>query len=295
VALYEILLELGSGGYFAKQRSFTWLVHSIMDCWDPRDAMDDLLDAMVAEGIIKPSQRAKLRKMLDAMIAAKKAGASGDDLLKWDQDICSYLWRPPDEEPPISKIVSPPLEVVLSGTVLLQAEQVGDNDACLAMWYLSGPTGRAFIGASEDPTDGFGTECDTHAFPDGGYTLRVRMFDEDANFTVNEQSVVIKQTCVNVPPIAVAGGPYVADMLVGIELDGSASWDPNEGCGDTIVDYAWDIGGDGVWDPIGPIVFLDPTELDELGEGDHTIILRVTDSAGEVGTDTTVLTVLVLP
>ncbi|MCD6496289.1 MAG: hypothetical protein J7K54_03395 [Candidatus Aenigmarchaeota archaeon] len=49
----------------------------------------------------------------------------------------------------------------------------------------------------------------------------------------------------NSPPEMDAGGPYVINEGEPLELDASESADPDEGCGDSIEKYVWDLDGDG--------------------------------------------------
>ena len=49
-------------------------------------------------------------------------------------------------------------------------------------------------------------------------------------------------------PVADAGGPYSVDEGADLLLDGTASSDPDAGCGDSIVSYEWDVDNDGQFD-----------------------------------------------
>ena len=90
------------------------------------------------------------------------------------------------------------------------------------------------------------------------------------------------------------------DSLV---LDGRGSDDVNEGCGDEIAEYAWDLNGDGDFDDDDDVSGARPTiEWDDLdrilegpanrdtGEPFNTVTLRVTDSRGLTGTAQTRVT-----
>ena len=86
----------------------------------------------------------------------------------------------------------------------------------------------------------------------------------------------------NFPPIANAGGPYVADEGIPLELDGSASFDPDSGA----LTYAWDITHDGLDD--GATAKVVHTFSDD---GWYMVALRVTDPEGRRATATTTVTV----
>jgi ELWxxDGT repeat protein len=85
-------------------------------------------------------------------------------------------------------------------------------------------------------------------------------------------------------PTADAGVSYTAAPGGVVELDGTASSDPDPG---EVLSYAWDLDGDGVFgelgagadrgDELGPTVEF---SADGLGEGTYPVQLRVTNSAG---------------
>ena len=90
---------------------------------------------------------------------------------------------------------------------------------------------------------------------------------------------------VNYRPVAQAGGPYIITPGMGLTLDGSESWDPNESAGDYIASYEWDLNNDGIFDDAGgQTVVLSPEET--AGRGWNRIgtsipiSLKVTDSFG---------------
>jgi alpha-tubulin suppressor-like RCC1 family protein len=97
------------------------------------------------------------------------------------------------------------------------------------------------------------------------------------------------EACANGAPVANAGGPYTATIGNGVNLDASASNDPDAACGDSIVSYEWDFSDDGAYD----LVVALPTELASpgLAPGAYTVRVRVTDSAGATGTATAALTI----
>jgi len=84
----------------------------------------------------------------------------------------------------------------------------------------------------------------------------------------------------NNPPVADAGGPYIGQVGQSITLDGSGSVEPDPG--DSIISYEWDLNNNGQYDDATGI---NPTWTWST-VGSYTIGLRVTDSFGEIDTDT---------
>jgi PKD repeat protein len=93
----------------------------------------------------------------------------------------------------------------------------------------------------------------------------------------------------NHPPIANAGGPYTVDEGSTVTLDGSGSSDPD---GDPLI-YEWDVEGDGVFDISSSSPSLSVTYPD--GPDEYTVVLRVSDAAGETDTDTATVNVNNVP
>ena len=77
-------------------------------------------------------------------------------------------------------------------------------------------------------------------------------------------------------------------------LDGTGSSDPNAASGDVIVSYEWDLGADGSYEFTGPTPTVPWSALQNLPQPGLAIPigLRVTDSFGATGTDTTELRIL---
>jgi plastocyanin len=88
---------------------------------------------------------------------------------------------------------------------------------------------------------------------------------------------------VNQPPVADPGGPYIVCVGAPIDLDGTASTDPDG----TIVSYAWDLDGGDPAHATGPT----PT-VSYLTAGLRVITLVVTDDDGATGTATTTVDVI---
>ncbi len=128
----------------------------------------------------------------------------------------------------------------------------------------------------------------TNGYPDLGhdYDVTAILRVTDNVFVTDDKSVTVQVRSGNVPPVADAGGPYSGAVGAPICLDGTGSYDPNEGppLNDEIVSWEWDINGNGV--------FNDPEDLSGptpcptwftpyVGK----VYLRVTDKFGL--TDTT--------
>ena len=83
-------------------------------------------------------------------------------------------------------------------------------------------------------------------------------------------------------PAANAGGPYSGKEGATIHFDGSMSTDPGQNSG--IVEYAWDVDGNGEYDVFSETPSASYTYPDDF-EGN--VVLRVTDLAGKTSTSTT--------
>jgi hypothetical protein len=127
------------------------------------------------------------------------------------------------------------------------------------------------------------------------FTYRI----SDGADVANPAVVAINVTDVvqaNQPPLAQAGGPYALDLGGSLQLDGSASSDPD--AGDTIVGFDWDLNDDGAFhDASGAIPLVTAAQVSALGlaPGTHTVRLRVTDSQGATGVAITTLTIRGIP
>ena len=90
-------------------------------------------------------------------------------------------------------------------------------------------------------------------------------------------------TVLELPPVAVIGGPYTGVEGQPVQLDASGSSDPNGGP----LSYAWDLNNDGLYDnATGPMPSAAWPD-----NGVYTIGLLVTDSAGLTGTASTTVTI----
>ncbi len=115
----------------------------------------------------------------------------------------------------------------------------------------------------------------------GVRTVAGRIRDKDGGTTI--YSATVEVTPPNHPPIAYAGGPYAASEGGSVMLDGRGSSDPDQGSGDSIVSYAWDLDADGIFDDaVGSTAAWTYDD-----NGTYPVALRVTDTHGATGTATT--------
>ena len=119
-----------------------------------------------------------------------------------------------------------------------------------------------------------------------------------------EASFGFEITADNRPPVA---RPSVVDYEIiegeGLHLDGRQSNDPDDDTGDRIVEWAWDLDGNGAYDdavdrhgervdvPWAALQHLDRVTDPVWGRPKNPATLRVTDTAGAQGTATFTLTV----
>ncbi|MDX9704059.1 MAG: PKD domain-containing protein, partial [Candidatus Auribacterota bacterium] len=136
----------------------------------------------------------------------------------------------------------------------------------------------------------------SHNFPMfRSYLVAVRAVDDNApeRSSIATEELVISEG--NLAPIARTGGPYRTEIGQGILLNASASSDPNAACGDSIIEYAWDIdGNDSTWEIISsnPQATLPWASISgwTIGQA-YPVKLRVTDTFGEAAYAQTTATV----
>ncbi|MCJ2540775.1 MAG: PKD domain-containing protein, partial [Candidatus Thermoplasmatota archaeon] len=118
----------------------------------------------------------------------------------------------------------------------------------------------------------------------GMYQVRMEVEDEDGSTA----RVIVTVIVTDVVPVADAGGPYEVDEGEELAFDASGSFEP----GDHIVDYAWDMNGDGLFDVRG----ADATAAWSWTiAGTHEVSLTVTDAEGNMDETSAAVTVLDLP
>ncbi|MBK7393685.1 MAG: VCBS repeat-containing protein [Chloracidobacterium sp.] len=154
----------------------------------------------------------------------------------------------------------------------------------------AGP-GRSIVSYSWDFGDtGTGAGISTsHAYSQYGPYSVVLTVTDDIGQTDTE-TVNVSVSLGNLPPVSAPGGPYLADLGSGFSLNGSGSSDPNAGCGDSIVSYAWSIDS-GVILLTTATPSLSSAQINSLGIGIHSVALTVTDTFGNPNTASTTLSI----
>jgi PKD repeat protein len=129
----------------------------------------------------------------------------------------------------------------------------------------------------DDGSHGSGVKP-THTYSSSGiYNVTLTVTDTEG--ASDSDNCVITVLSVNQPPIANGGGPYYVDEGSSLELNGSASLDPNN---DTLY-YRWDLDNDGTWDTSWS---LSPKVTNTwMDDGTYVVILQVMDVLNETDMD----------
>jgi len=124
-------------------------------------------------------------------------------------------------------------------------------------------------------------ETAVHTYTKAGtYTITLRVTDDNGARGNATQTILVE----NVAPVAAAGADLVIDEARTARFDGTGSTD-NE-TDQPILEYAWDLDGDGVPDAVGSR----PTRNYD-DDASLTTTLTVTDDDGATGSDALALTV----
>jgi len=128
-------------------------------------------------------------------------------------------------------------------------------------------------------TGGSGSQV-SHAFMRfGTYNAQLTVTDNNVPAKTAITSIMVNVNQGNASPVANPGGPYTVTLGNGTALNGSASYDPDASCGDSIT-YAWDIGN-GILFLSGSSPSLTAAQISMLGGlGTYPVKLTVTDSFG---------------
>ena len=155
----------------------------------------------------------------------------------------------------------------------------GFNDKTSSVRW-SAPKGCEIILYEHDSYDG-----DKLVLSGNGYTKSYSDLD-DYEFGDKTSSVKFRGTCDNKPPIANANGPYTISEGSSVQLNGSASYDPDN---DPLT-YQWDFNGDGNYnDATGSQPTFSAATLD--GPSVITVSLLVSDNWEGSDTSNTTVTV----
>ena len=121
----------------------------------------------------------------------------------------------------------------------------------------------------------------------GEYAVTLRVTDSQPLPVTDTMTVLVDVNQGNNPPVpCFTTSPSPSGPGEDILLDATASFDPNEGCGDSIISYEWDLDGDGAYDGpfdlTGVLATIPGTWI--TGSGSLTVTLRVTDGFGVAAT-----------
>jgi len=159
-----------------------------------------------------------------------------------------------------------------AGTTLVQFDGRGstdaDNDPLTYAWDFG------------DMTTGSGAQP-THTYTNAGdFTVTLVVNDGFVDSAPGTASATISAPPMNLPPVAVPGGPYDGQPGQPVVFDGSASSDPN---GDTLA-YTWDFGDSSFGDGVAP-------SHTYATVGTFTVTLTVNDGAVDSDPATTSVTI----
>lgn len=223
---------------------------------------------LVASGVATTPDQ--VREVLQS--TAKDKGTAG-----WDKD---YGWGIVDAYAALNYASAPNTPpVAVAGGPYFGVEDLAlhfdgsgsfddDGDSLTYSWDF----GDGTAGSGEKPT---------HAYTTGGtYTVSLTVNDGKTNSNPSTTTATIAE--VNDPPVADAGPDQTAVAGVPVTLDGSGSFDEEDGS--ILAAYLWDFG-DGSSGSGMTVTHAYATA------GIYTVTLTVTDSEGLTGTDTSTITV----
>jgi PKD repeat protein len=120
---------------------------------------------------------------------------------------------------------------------------------------------------------------------EGTYTVTLRVTDNSGATSVDSATVNVG----NAAPVAdadnITGGPYFGTKNFPIQVNGSASFDPDG----TLVLYEWDCESDGIIDVVSTLSVGSTCTFPAVGT--YTVTLQVTDDDGLTDTDTAIINV----
>lgn len=194
----------------------------------------------------------------------------------------------PPNQKPVAQLNADPLSGDVPLLVEFDASESYDLDGVITkyQWDWDGIEGGwIWYDSGEQSTT-------QHTYTEvGEYAAAVRVFDDDGDGTVAYAFVTASSTTNEPPEAVLATNPDSGNAPLTVDFNAADSVDPDG----ALVDYEWDLDGDGMYN--GPT----PTEMDAQGEnnaqftynsaGNYTVKLRVTDNEGATGDDSTTIIV----
>ena len=184
------------------------------------------------------------------------------------------------EKPPVALIDAEPNPGAIGQQILLDASGSYHVDPAKTiveyLWDFDASDGVDF-----DNPDATGITAEVTYGALGTYSVSLKVIDDSTPSRFDVGTLDLAITIPPHPPTAVIGGPYIATVGEGIQLDGSGSYDVDEPEGDSITAWAWEAD------------FIAPYDFDEaMGEtvtipgfnsaGHYDIALQVTDNTAVI-------------
>jgi PKD repeat protein len=141
--------------------------------------------------------------------------------------ISGPLDPPETNEPPVAN-AGGPYQTELGSPTLFDGSGSSDADGDALSYAWDFGDGNSGTGAQPQHTYGAA----------GIYTVSLVVSDPLVASAPDVTTATISETVVNEPPVAVVGGPYSGEAGIALQLDGSASFDPDG----SVQSYNWDFG-----------------------------------------------------
>lgn len=191
-------------------------------------------------------------------------------------NVAALLGTSLDQKPTVT-ITSPSNNATVQGTVTITADAVDDSSVTQVEFFIDGES----LGVDATPADGFAISWNTVVFQDGN--LQISAVATDDALQTGTSQIMVNVDNVDSAPVAVAGSDQVVQDTDGdgeetVFLDGSGSFDDK-----AIASYEWYVDSQ--------LVATGSTANVALTVGVHTVTLLLTDSIGQTGSDSLVVTV----
>jgi PKD repeat protein len=178
-----------------------------------------------------------------------------------------------NEEPTVSCDLIPS-DAVVGEEFALEVE-AEDSDGTIVSYDWDFGDGNA-----ETTTDDSTTY--TYGSPAGSYIVEVTVTDDDGATASCSTTVEVQELVANEVPTAVCNGPYEGIVGEDVTFDATGSEDTDG----TIVSYDWDFG-----DSTGQTTTDETVDYAYEEAGEYTVVLTVTDDAGDTATCETTATI----